>query len=131
LLNQAVFGDPSSKAAKELLAKTYDQMGYMAEAATWRNSYLTAALELRNGPPAKGRVQSHPDANAAANPHGAFSGGHGRRPEWPGCRGQGPQVNLVLTDLKESYVLWIENSVLHFKSAGAGRRCQRHFDADP
>jgi alkyl sulfatase BDS1-like metallo-beta-lactamase superfamily hydrolase len=43
-----------SKAAKELLAKTYDQMGYMAEAATWRNSYLTAALELRNGPPTKG-----------------------------------------------------------------------------
>jgi alkyl sulfatase BDS1-like metallo-beta-lactamase superfamily hydrolase len=26
----------------------------MAEAATWRNSYLTAAYELRNGPPKKG-----------------------------------------------------------------------------
>jgi alkyl sulfatase BDS1-like metallo-beta-lactamase superfamily hydrolase len=37
---------------KELLARTYDQMGYMAEAATWRNSYLNAA-RLRNGPPKK------------------------------------------------------------------------------
>ncbi|MEI8325918.1 MAG: alkyl sulfatase dimerization domain-containing protein, partial [Betaproteobacteria bacterium] len=54
LLNQAVFGAPSSQAAKELLAKTYEQMGYMSEAATWRNSYLSAAMELRNGPPAKG-----------------------------------------------------------------------------
>jgi alkyl sulfatase BDS1-like metallo-beta-lactamase superfamily hydrolase len=54
LLNQVVFGDPKNTAAKELLAKTYEQMGYMAEAATWRNSYLTAAQELRNGPPTKG-----------------------------------------------------------------------------
>jgi alkyl sulfatase BDS1-like metallo-beta-lactamase superfamily hydrolase len=54
LLNHAVFGAPDHKGAKELLARTYDQMGYMAEAATWRNSYLTAATELRNGPPKKG-----------------------------------------------------------------------------
>ncbi|OYU72154.1 MAG: alkyl/aryl-sulfatase, partial [Burkholderiales bacterium PBB5] len=54
LLNHAVFGAPDSKAAKELLARTYDQMGYMSEAATWRNSYLTAATELREGPPKKG-----------------------------------------------------------------------------
>ena len=53
LLNHAVFGDPSAKSAKELLARTYEQMGYQAEAATWRNSYLTAAQELRNGPPTR------------------------------------------------------------------------------
>ena len=42
--------------AKELLARTYDQLGYMAEASTWRNSYLTAAAELRNGPPKKASI---------------------------------------------------------------------------
>ena len=26
----------------------------LAEASTWRNSYLTAAAELRHGPPTKG-----------------------------------------------------------------------------
>ena len=31
LLNHAVFGAPDHKAAKELLARTYDQLGYMAE----------------------------------------------------------------------------------------------------
>ena len=55
LLNQAVFGAPDHKGAKELLARTYDQMGYMAEAATWRNSYLTAAAELRQRPAEEGR----------------------------------------------------------------------------
>src|ERR1019366_4443432 len=54
LLNNVVFGQPDHAGAKELLSRTYDQMGYMAEAATWRNSYLTAAAELRNGPPKKG-----------------------------------------------------------------------------
>ena len=54
LLNHAVFGDGANKGAKELLAKTYEQMGYAAEAATWRNSYLTGAMELRGGPPTKG-----------------------------------------------------------------------------
>lgn len=35
----------------------------------------------------------------------------------PDAEGKDLKVNLVLTDLKESYVLWIENSVLHFKKA--------------
>jgi hypothetical protein len=54
LLNHAVFGAPDNKAAKELLARTYEQMGYMSEAATWRNSYLTAAQELREWPAQEG-----------------------------------------------------------------------------
>jgi alkyl sulfatase BDS1-like metallo-beta-lactamase superfamily hydrolase len=34
LLNHAVFAEPDHKAAKELLARTYDQICYMAEAAS-------------------------------------------------------------------------------------------------
>jgi alkyl sulfatase BDS1-like metallo-beta-lactamase superfamily hydrolase len=43
-------GAPDSSAAKELLARTCDPMGYMAEAATWRNSYLTAAADANATP---------------------------------------------------------------------------------
>ena len=43
LLNHAVFGAPDSKAAKDLLARAYDQMGYQSEAATWRNSSQACA----------------------------------------------------------------------------------------
>ncbi|WP_406331505.1 alkyl/aryl-sulfatase [Streptomyces sp. NBC_00203] len=52
LLNHVVFADPSSTAAKEALAGVYDRLGHGAENGTWRNFYLTAALELREGPAA-------------------------------------------------------------------------------
>ena len=35
----------------------------------------------------------------------------------PAAEGKSLKVNLVLTDIKDSYGLWIENSVLHFKRA--------------
>ena len=117
LLNQAVFGDPKNAAAKELLAKTYDQMGYMAEAATWRNSYLTAAQELRNGPPTKGVSKATLMQMLLQTPMERFLEAMAAGLNGPEAEGKDLKVNLVLTDLKESYVLWIENSVLHFKRA--------------
>ena len=117
LLNQAVFGDPKNTAAKELLAKTYDQMGYMAEAATWRNSYLTAAHELRNGPPTKGVSKATLMQMLLQTPMERFLEAMAAGLNGPDAAGKDLKVNLVLTDIKESYVLWIENSVLHFKRA--------------
>ena len=117
LLNQAVFGDPKNAAAKELLAKTYDQMGYMAEAATWRNSYLTAAHELRNGPPTKGVSKATLMQMLLQTPMERFLEAMAAGLNGPEAEGKDLKVNLVLTDIKESYVLWIENSVLHFKRA--------------
>ena len=117
LLNQAVFGDPKNTAAKELLAKTYDQMGYMAEAATWRNSYLTAAHELRNGPPTKGVSKATLMQMLLQTPMERFLEAMAAGLNGPEAEGKDLKVNLVLTDIKESYVLWIENSVLHFKRA--------------
>ena len=38
-------------AACSLGADALEQLGYQAESATWRNAYLQAAMELRNGPP--------------------------------------------------------------------------------
>ena len=117
LLNQAVFGDPKNTAAKELLAKTYDQMGYMSEAATWRNSYLTAAQELRNGPPTKGVTKASLMQMLLQTPIERFLEAMAAGLNGPDAEGKNLKINLVLTDLKESYVLWIENAVLHFKKA--------------
>jgi alkyl sulfatase BDS1-like metallo-beta-lactamase superfamily hydrolase len=119
LLNQAVFGDPSSKAAKDLLAKTYDQMGYQSEAATWRNSYLTAAMELREGPPTKGIDKSFLIEALMQTPIERFLEAMAGGLDGPAADGKDLKINLVLTDTKESYVLWIENAVMHFKSAPA------------
>lgn len=49
VLNHVVFADPGNKAARELSADAMEQLGYQAESATWRNSYLLAARELRQG----------------------------------------------------------------------------------
>lgn len=49
LLNNLVFAEPDNRQARELLAKTYDQLGYQAESGPWRNFYLTGAMELRQG----------------------------------------------------------------------------------
>lgn len=117
LLSHAVFGDPANKAAKELLANTYEQMGYAAEAATWRNSYLTAAAELRNGPPTKGISRAGFIEMLMQTPVERFLEAMAGGLDGPAAEGKDLKINLVLSDIKESYVLWIENAVLHFRKA--------------
>ena len=48
-VNYVVFADPDNVAARELQADTLEQLGYQAENGTWRNFYLSAARELRDG----------------------------------------------------------------------------------
>ena len=48
LLNNLVLAAPDNRQAREMLAATYDQLGYRAESALWRNMYLTGAMELRS-----------------------------------------------------------------------------------
>ncbi|MGB6208277.1 alkyl sulfatase dimerization domain-containing protein, partial [Mycobacterium sp.] len=49
LLDHAVFIDSTHPAARALLAETFDQLAYGAENATWRNFFLSGAMELRDG----------------------------------------------------------------------------------
>lgn len=44
-------GEAHTAAACALGARALEQLGYQAESATWRNAYLQAAMELRQGPP--------------------------------------------------------------------------------
>jgi alkyl sulfatase BDS1-like metallo-beta-lactamase superfamily hydrolase len=44
-----VFADPDDTDARDLLAATFEQLGFGAENGTWRNAYLTGAVELREG----------------------------------------------------------------------------------
>lgn len=58
ILNQLVFADPANATAKAMLADSYEQQGYQAEAATWRNMFLSAARDLREGPKLNSGTQS-------------------------------------------------------------------------
>jgi alkyl sulfatase BDS1-like metallo-beta-lactamase superfamily hydrolase len=49
LASHAVFADPASAQAKDVLADAFQRLAYGAENATWRNCYLVGAKELRDG----------------------------------------------------------------------------------
>ncbi|BFV60686.1 alkyl sulfatase dimerization domain-containing protein [Kitasatospora sp. CMC57] len=49
VVNHVVFADPGNAEARALQAAALEQLGYGSENGTWRNFYLTGALELRDG----------------------------------------------------------------------------------
>ncbi|TYB44055.1 alkyl/aryl-sulfatase [Actinomadura chibensis] len=49
LYDHVVFADPENADAKSGLADVYQRLGRGAENGTWRNFYLTGAMELREG----------------------------------------------------------------------------------
>jgi len=51
ILKHIVLNNPQNQQAKDLLANTYRQLGYAAEASTWRNFFLVGAQELQNNVP--------------------------------------------------------------------------------
>lgn len=49
LLDHVVFAEPDHAEARSLLADALERLGFGAENGTWRNAYLSGALELREG----------------------------------------------------------------------------------
>ena len=117
LLKHAVYAEPKNGETRELLARSFEQMGYAAESSIWRNFYLTGALELRQGPPAKG---FEPAAALDLLQHAPIE----RVLEAMATRLNAPKagsielkINLVFSDLKANYVLQVENGVLHVRNS--------------
>ena len=51
IVNKLVYAEPDNADAKSLLADIFEQLGYQYESASMRNSFLSAAHELRFGAP--------------------------------------------------------------------------------
>lgn len=51
ILNKLVYAEPDNEAGKQLLADSFEQVGYQQESPSVRNSFLAAAFELRSGIP--------------------------------------------------------------------------------
>ena len=117
LLKHAVYADPQHRAASELMARSFEQMGYMAESAPWRNFYLTGALELRQGPPDKGIPSSALLDMLQHTPIERFLEAMAANLNGPKAADASLKINLVFSDLGESYVLQIGNGVLHHRQA--------------
>lgn len=117
LLRHAVLADSSHRAAREALAHSFEALGYQAEAATWRNFYLTGALELRQGPPAQGLGLATLGDMLELVPLERFLERSAASLDPAKAEGVRLTVNLVFSDMDESYVLRVENSVLHYRRA--------------
>ncbi len=115
VLNKLVFAEPENKAAADLLAKTYTQLGYMAESGSWRNFYLTGARELQmdigNLPTTRtGGVDS-----IKAIPLDLYFDLLAVRLNGPEAAKKDRDLNFVITDTGETAHLLISNGTLHHR----------------
>ncbi|WP_144212760.1 alkyl/aryl-sulfatase [Shewanella donghaensis] len=113
VMKHAVFANPTSEAAKELLADAFEQLGYQSESGPWRSVYLQGAFELRNGIPSAGGTQTAtPDTIRAMTPELLFDY-LAVRLDSAKAAGKQFDININFTDLKKNYTLTVENAVLH------------------
>ncbi|MET9314104.1 alkyl sulfatase dimerization domain-containing protein [Kribbella sp. NPDC003505] len=116
VLNHVVFADPDHAAARELLADTYEQLGYGSENGTWRNFYLSGATELREGGFGTPTVAASTDVISNLSPEMLFDA-FAIQIDGPRAWDQTLSVDVVLEDDGERYRLRLSNGALTYSSA--------------
>ncbi|HSK54027.1 MAG TPA: alkyl sulfatase dimerization domain-containing protein [Jiangellales bacterium] len=116
VLNHVVFSDPTHAAARELLADTYEQLGYGSENGTWRNFYSSGAAELRHGQFGTPTVAASPDMIAQLSPAMLFDS-LAVRVDGPRAWDERLTIDVHLTDSEERYRLRLANGVLTYSAA--------------
>ncbi|HKO73156.1 MAG TPA: alkyl sulfatase dimerization domain-containing protein [Bradyrhizobium sp.] len=116
-LSHLVFAEPDNQAARALLADTFEQLGYAAESATWRNAYLFGAQELRQGMPKTPARPPMPRETLAALRTGQLWDVLGVRLNGPKAEDKHIVLNWSFTDTRESFVLTLENCALTYIEA--------------
>lgn len=117
LLDHLVFAEPANARARELLARVYEQLGYRAESAPWRDTYLTGALELRSGVQGTAADPRRALGLLRSTPVERFLDSMTVRIDGPAADGKHYKFNFVFTDVGETHVLELGNGVLHHRRA--------------
>ncbi|MEU9205054.1 alkyl sulfatase dimerization domain-containing protein [Streptomyces sp. NPDC048332] len=112
ILHTLVFAQPENRAARDLQADAYEQMGYQAEGPQWRGIFLTAAMELRQGIQPATFATASPDT-ILAMPIDIlfdFAAVHliGEKAAEAGLR-----IDFRFTDLDETWTMWVARGVLN------------------
>ncbi|HET7122667.1 MAG TPA: alkyl sulfatase dimerization domain-containing protein [Bradyrhizobium sp.] len=113
-VSHLVFAEPDNQSARALLADTFEQLGYSAESATWRNAYLFGAQELRQGMPKAPPRPPMPRETLAALRTGQLWDVLGVRLNGPKAEGKHIVLNWNFTDTGETFVLTLENCALTY-----------------
>jgi alkyl sulfatase BDS1-like metallo-beta-lactamase superfamily hydrolase len=113
-VSHLVFAEPDNRAARALLADTFEQLGYAAESATWRNAYLFGAQELRLGMPKAPPRPPMPRETLAALRTEQLWDVLGVRLNGPKAEDKHIVLNWAFTDTNESFILTLENCALTY-----------------
>jgi alkyl sulfatase BDS1-like metallo-beta-lactamase superfamily hydrolase len=112
-MDQIVFAEPSNKEARSLAADAFEQLGYLAESAAWRNAYLLGAQELRSG--VRGGARSVPGVSPEilhATPIALVFDYLGTRVDGPRAGTANIVINWQFTDTRESLASTLEHGAL-------------------
>jgi alkyl sulfatase BDS1-like metallo-beta-lactamase superfamily hydrolase len=113
LLNNLIFAQPTNRQALLLQADIFEQMGYQAESAGWRNTYLAGAWELRNGLPNQAAsTQAGPDMIQAMSSEMLFDL-LGVKLDINKAKNRHFKINIIIPDRQEKFALELKNSHLN------------------
>ncbi len=117
VVNHLVFADPGNDEARSLQADALEQLGYRAESGQWRNFYLTAAQELREGVNRQLSVRTlSPDMLASVTLDDLLDY-LAVRLNGPEASGEQIAIGFDFSGSGDSYVVTIENGVLRHRTA--------------
>ncbi|MGA1341538.1 MAG: alkyl/aryl-sulfatase [Hyphomonas sp.] len=114
-----VFADDTDGDAREILARSFEQMGYQAEGSLWRNIYLTGAAEARANPASATITALSPDVVSVISVEQVFDM-LAIRVDPALAEGKSVSLAFVFTDLGETRLVSLRNSVL-VHEAGRGQ----------
>ena len=112
VLNHVIMSEPDHPGARALLADAFEQLGYQAESAVWRNFYLCGALELRN-PNDSNTIYAPSPGMALRMPLENIFKALAVRLNGERAADTRLAINLIFTDLRETWLLSVSNGVLH------------------
>ena len=110
--NVLVYADPENEAARFLCADALEQLGYQSESGIWRNAYLSASLELREGNQAGNVVQAKGGAMIQKMTPEMIFRYMGIILDKYAVEKENIVLNITVSDLNEKYALNFRNGVL-------------------
>ncbi len=111
VLGHVVFAEPDHAEARELLAETFEQLGYGAENGTWRCAYLSGAEELLRGNFGTPAESASEDVLTQLTPEQLFDA-VAVLVDGPRAWDESLSVDVDVTDTGEHYRLVLANGVL-------------------
>jgi alkyl sulfatase BDS1-like metallo-beta-lactamase superfamily hydrolase len=126
-VSHLVFAEPDNKAARSMLADTFEQLGYLAESATWRNAYLFGAQELRQGMMNAPRQMPLSRDMLSALKTDQLWDLFGVRLNGPKAEGKHIVLNWTFTDTNETFTVTLENCALTYLSGALSPEADASF----